>query len=123
MMLALTAMLAMTTLMNMKTLTIRQVPDDVHEALRIKAAEAGRSMEEEVRRLIEAHAAMKPKPDFTRLHALRARIKKSLPADAPSAAEMVREMRNEDMAATEAKWARSEAGLRGDKKSRKKSAS
>lgn len=40
----------------MKTLTIRQVPDEIHEALRIKAAEHGRSMEEEVRRLLEAHA-------------------------------------------------------------------
>jgi hypothetical protein len=36
----------------MKTLTIRQMPDRVHEALRIRAARNLRSMEEEVRRII-----------------------------------------------------------------------
>ncbi|MGF1544660.1 MAG: hypothetical protein ACFB00_09200 [Parvularculaceae bacterium] len=40
----------------MKTLTIRQVPDDVHETLRIRAAQAGRSMEEEVRQVLSRAA-------------------------------------------------------------------
>lgn len=37
----------------MKTLTVRQVPDGTHELLRIQAARHGRSMEEEVRRIID----------------------------------------------------------------------
>ncbi len=47
----------------MKTLTVRQVPDDVHEALRIKAAAAGRSMEEEVRLLLARAAGPRRAPE------------------------------------------------------------
>ena len=36
----------------MATLTIRNVPDDVHKRLRLRAAENGRSVEEEVRRIL-----------------------------------------------------------------------
>jgi plasmid stability protein len=36
----------------MATLTIRNVPEEVHHALRIRAAENGRSMEAEVRDLL-----------------------------------------------------------------------
>ncbi len=43
----------------MKTLTVRQVPDEVHEALRISAAEMGRSVEEHVRQLLAASAAQR----------------------------------------------------------------
>ncbi len=46
----------------MKTLTVRQIPDEVHDALRIKAAANGRSMEEEVRRLIEANVDVGREP-------------------------------------------------------------
>ena len=45
----------------MKTLTIRQVPDDVHESVRIRAAEKGRSMEEHVRQLLAEDAARRSK--------------------------------------------------------------
>ena len=38
----------------MPTLTIRNLPSAVHSALRVRAAQAGRSMEEEVRKMIEA---------------------------------------------------------------------
>jgi plasmid stability protein len=41
----------------MATLTIRNLPDDVHAALRVRAARAGRSMEEEVRVMIAELAA------------------------------------------------------------------
>jgi plasmid stability protein len=41
----------------MKTLTVRQVPDEVHEALRLKAAQKGRSVEEHVRQLLAEDAA------------------------------------------------------------------
>lgn len=47
----------------MKTLTVRQVPDDVHEALRLRAAAAGRSMEEEVRVLLARAAGPRRSPD------------------------------------------------------------
>lgn len=36
----------------MATLTIRNVPDDVKQALRVKAAENGRSLEEALRQLL-----------------------------------------------------------------------
>jgi len=36
----------------MPTVTVRNLPHDVHEKLRVRAAESGRSMEAEVRRLI-----------------------------------------------------------------------
>ncbi len=40
----------------MATLTIRNVPDHVHKNLRLRAAENGRSVEEEVRRLLSERA-------------------------------------------------------------------
>ncbi len=36
----------------MATLTVRNVPDQVHKGLRLRAAENGRSVEEEVRRIL-----------------------------------------------------------------------
>lgn len=38
----------------MATLTVRNVPDDVHRALRVRAAEHGRSTEAEVREILAA---------------------------------------------------------------------
>lgn len=43
----------------MAVLTVRNVPDDVHRALRMRAAQHGRSTEAEVRDILEA--AVKPK--------------------------------------------------------------
>jgi plasmid stability protein len=40
----------------MATLTIRNVPEETHKALRLRAAENGRSVEEEVRRILAEHA-------------------------------------------------------------------
>ena len=37
---------------HMATLTVRNVPDNVHKGLRLRAAENGRSVEEEVRRIL-----------------------------------------------------------------------
>jgi plasmid stability protein len=42
----------------MAVLTVRNVPDDVHRALRMRAAQHGRSTEAEVRDILEA--AVKP---------------------------------------------------------------
>ena len=38
----------------MASLNIRNLPDDVHAALRVRAARAGRSMESEVRHILTA---------------------------------------------------------------------
>lgn len=44
----------------MAMLTIRNLPDDVHRALRVRAAENGRSTEAEVREILAA--VVKPEP-------------------------------------------------------------
>jgi plasmid stability protein len=49
----------------MPTLTIRNVPDRVHQALRRRAAENARSVEAEVRSLLET-AASAPSEDWRR---------------------------------------------------------
>jgi antitoxin FitA len=49
----------------MPTLTIRNVPERVHKALRRRAAENGRSVEAEVRALLES-AASAPEGDWRR---------------------------------------------------------
>jgi plasmid stability protein len=41
----------------MATLTIRNVPDETHQALRMRAARNGRSVEEEVRRILAEQAS------------------------------------------------------------------
>ena len=41
----------------MATLTIRNVPEDVKQALRVKAAESGRSLEEALRQLLSEQAS------------------------------------------------------------------
>ena len=45
----------------MATLTVRNLPDEVYDGLRVRAAENGRSMEAEVRQLIADAVAAKPK--------------------------------------------------------------
>jgi antitoxin FitA len=40
------------------TVTVRNLPDEVHRAIRVQAAQHGRSTEAEIRRLLEA--AVKP---------------------------------------------------------------
>lgn len=45
----------------MAVLTVRNLPDEVHRALRVQAADHGRSTEAEVRAILQA--AVKPKED------------------------------------------------------------
>jgi plasmid stability protein len=45
----------------MKSITIRNVPDEDYRALRVRAAQNGRSMEAELRALIERARAAEPK--------------------------------------------------------------
>lgn len=44
----------------MNTLTIRKVPDEIHRALRMRAAKNGRSAEAEVRAILESVIAPLP---------------------------------------------------------------
>ena len=55
----------------MAVLTVRSVPDDVHRALRMRAAQHGRSTEAEVRAILES--AVKPE-DRVKLGSLMAEI-------------------------------------------------
>lgn len=55
----------------MATLSIRNLPDDVHAALRIRAAEKGASMEAEARRILtQVCKTQTRKADFTQLQSL-----------------------------------------------------
>ncbi len=66
----------------MATLTIRNLPDEVHAALRVRAAKAGRSMEEEVRVVLtEAVEPSRETEDIiTRARAARERVQAALRA-------------------------------------------
>ena len=58
----------------MNQLTIRGVDDDMKRQLRVRAAENGRSMEEEVRQILR-HALSLPSPEeehYRKLHELAA---------------------------------------------------
>jgi plasmid stability protein len=46
----------------MATLTIRNVPEDVKQALRVKAAEKGRSLEQALRQLLSEEAGSPSQP-------------------------------------------------------------
>ncbi|MCE2914837.1 MAG: FitA-like ribbon-helix-helix domain-containing protein [Rubrivivax sp.] len=54
----------------MAMLTVRNLPDDVHRALRVRAAGNGRSTEAEVRAILES--AVKPRERLRLGHALAA---------------------------------------------------
>ena len=54
----------------MATLTIRNLPDDVHSALRVRAAKAGRSMEEEARVVLAKSVAGETDEAGSQLEAL-----------------------------------------------------
>ena len=55
----------------MSAITVRQLPDEVKQRLRVRAAENGRSMEAEVREiLVDAVAEEEPSVDLTRVEAL-----------------------------------------------------
>lgn len=56
----------------MATLTVRNVPDEHHAALRVRAAMAGRSMEEEVRVMIAEKADSETPRRLNRSDALAA---------------------------------------------------
>ena len=68
----------------MATLTIRNLPDEVHDALRRRAAENRRSMEAEARETLQA--AVRPRPTeaerreaLARLRAMAPRVRRTFP--------------------------------------------
>jgi plasmid stability protein len=66
----------------MRTLTIRNVPDEVHSRLRLRAARAGRSMESEVRAiLVDATSA---DAGGTSIQVLRDWVERAYGPDKPS---------------------------------------
>jgi plasmid stability protein len=73
----------------MKMLQIRNVPDDLHRALKERAAREGTTMSELVLRELP-RVAYKPSPEE-----VMARILRMPPVGGPSGAELVRESREE----------------------------
>ncbi|MBK6402073.1 MAG: plasmid stability protein [Rhodocyclaceae bacterium] len=58
----------------MKALSIRNLPDDVYEALKAMAAANHRSMQEQVRCLIEREARLAASPGLAAARAWRVRL-------------------------------------------------
>jgi plasmid stability protein len=58
----------------MAVLNIRNLPDDVHARLRLRAAQAGRSMEAEARLIIAQAVAVEPEVGVAELQALVSRL-------------------------------------------------
>jgi antitoxin FitA len=75
--------------LNMKMLQIRNVPDDLHRALKERAAREGTTMSELVLRELP-RVAYKPSPEE-----VMARILSRSPVGGPSGADLVREGREE----------------------------
>jgi plasmid stability protein len=73
----------------MKILQVRNVPDDVHRALKERAAREGTTMSELVLRELP-RLARRPSPEQ-----VRARIASRAPVSGPPAAELIREGRDE----------------------------
>jgi plasmid stability protein len=79
----------------MASLTIRNLPDDVRDRLRIRAAVAGRSMEAEAREILATECVDGPAPEAGA--ALQAWVDKLYGTKKPRAAssDLVRERRRE----------------------------
>jgi plasmid stability protein len=80
----------------MPTLYIRNVPPEVYEALKARAKREGRSVNAEALVALEEIAEQERGRDAVdRFLALGEEIRKKLPRDAPSAEEIIRQMREE----------------------------
>jgi phosphopantothenoylcysteine decarboxylase / phosphopantothenate---cysteine ligase len=80
----------------MATLNIRRLPDDVHAELRVRAAEAGGSVEAEPR-MILAEAIRRPEPKPVDLAGLRAFMERLYRGKLPSGVvdDLIAERRRE----------------------------
>ena len=78
----------------MPTLHIRNVPPEVYEALRARAAREGRSMNAEVIAILRRSLASRRGPDDVIADLRRFRERVHLPPDAPPPEELIREDRD-----------------------------
>lgn len=78
----------------MPTLHVRNVPTDVYEALRARAAREGRSMNAEVITILRRSLMSRRDPDDVIADLRRFRERVRLPADAPAPEELIREDRD-----------------------------
>lgn len=96
----------------MATLTIRNLPDDVRDKLRVRAAEKGRSMEAEVRSVL-AEAVIASSTDVSmtewnaRVRGIQERVAKYIPKGSYTVDDFLAERRAE-AAQAEARWDRLE---------------
>jgi plasmid stability protein len=89
----------------MATLTIRNLPDEVRDRLRVRAAQNGRSMEAEAREMLEIALDSRTPEDIAQAVAEAQAWVRSLPGYDPNismAGELIRE-RREEAAREEAK--------------------
>jgi plasmid stability protein len=78
----------------MPALHVRNVPEEVYEALRARAAREGRSMNAEVIAILRRSLTSRRDPEdvIADLHRFRERVR--LPADAPTPEDLIREDRD-----------------------------
>ena len=94
----------------MATITVRDLPDDVRDRIRIRAAQNGRSMEAEVRRVLEQAVLKEPTiPVADRVRRLQAEVAKWIPKGSYTVDDYLREKR-EEAASEEADHAPSQVG-------------
>jgi plasmid stability protein len=80
----------------MATLYIRNVPPEVYEALKARAKREGRSVNAEALAALEELAEQeRGREAIDRFLALAEQLGKKIPPDAPSADEIIRQMRDE----------------------------
>jgi plasmid stability protein len=78
----------------MPTLHVRNVPTEVYEALRARAAREGRSMNSEVIAILRRSLTARRDPDDVIADLRRFRERVTLPPDAPPPEELIREDRD-----------------------------
>jgi antitoxin FitA len=76
------------------TLHVRNVPPEVYEALRARAAREGRSMNAEVISILRRSLASRRDPEDVIAHLRRFRERVQLPSDAPLPEDLIREDRD-----------------------------
>ena len=82
--------------LTMATLTVRDLPDDIRTQLRIRAAQNGRSMEAEVRRVLEQAVRQEPTlPVADRVRRMQAEVAKWIPKGSYTVDDFLREKREE----------------------------
>jgi antitoxin FitA len=81
-------------MVGMPTLHVRNVPTEVYEALRARAAREGRSMNAEVIAILRRSLTSRRDPEDVIADLRRFRERVQLPADAPAPEDLIREDRD-----------------------------